>query len=481
MSTLRSIRLLNSVEAGTTTGAQLETYLADIGRRSELSVLLSNRGQSRRMAGSPTTMTAISASPAAINIVFQAATATTSAACQAVTASPIAMNTVANSLAGLNVLGANTVSWGMFTSSIYYQSNLKSVIALYAGVSPSIYPTIASLIADPVAMADIAVSAYAMNAVVADLPTTTLVANSSTAMSLVTGNAVAIGIIAAQTSVMGVVAGSATAMSAIVASSAATASMASQPGAILAISNSATGWATYMAGSYFANNLPTVLANLIGVSTITYPSINSIIADATALAKVAANKAAVQALASNSAAMDALAVSANIGIMLGSTIAMSVIGPNSTAMTSFLNAAGAWAGLFASSVAKGYIIASTALVNVIAGNSSLITYLGTFAKTLAASGTPDGNATSLQPFTGAPAKLLTLAAKEVGIAATYSNYNFGGTPMSGSQAGATLSLSGTGSGGQPAHIAGYTNMTWNFQGVGVTAATLPIITYVDMT
>ena len=261
--------------------------------------------------------------------------------------------------------------------------------------------------------------------------------------------------------------------------------MAAQPGAITAISNSIAAWASFQAGPYFATNLPVVVANLVGISTITYPTLSSIIADATALTKVAASKAAVQALASNSAAMDTLAVSSNISIILGSTIAMGVIGPNSTAMTSFLNASGAWVGLFSSSVAKGYIVASTALVNAVAANPALITYLNTIAiKNVSATGIPDGNPTSLQAFTASPAlpaKLITLSAKEVGIAATYSNYNFGGSAMTGSQAGATLSLSGTGAGGQPTHIAGYTGMTWNFQGPGITAATLPIISFVDMT
>jgi hypothetical protein len=48
--------------------------------------------------------------------------------------------------------------------------------------------------------------------------------------------------------------------------------------------------------------------------------------------------------------------------------------------------------------------------------------------------------------------------------------------MTGTQAGASISLTAA---VQLAHVAGYTNMTWNLQGIGVTA-TLPIITYVDM-
>ena len=485
MPTLRALRLLNAVESGSVVGTQLQTFLNDTGRAAEFSSLLSSRGQSRRMAGSALTMTAIAASLNAANIVFKAATASTSAACQGVVASPIAMAAVAASIPSLNVLVANPVSWGLFNQSSYYEPNIKTIVANYAGVTPANYASIDAMVADSVSMAAIAAAPNAMSAVVASANTTTLMAASSAAMALVASNSVAIDTVAKQTSIMGIVAGSSVAMTEINSRSTAVAKMAFYPGAITAISNSSTAWASYQAGPYFATNLPVVVANLIGVSTVTYPTLTSIIADATALAKVAANKAAVQALASNSAAMDTLAVSANISIILGSTIAMGVIGPNSTAMTSFLNASGAWAGLFSSSVAKGYIVASSALVNIIAANTALITYLNTIAvKNVSATGIPDGNPTSLQAFVASPtlpAKLITLSAKEVGIAATYSNYNFGGSAMTGSQAGATLSLSGTGAGGQPTHIAGYTGMTWNFQGPGITAATLPIITYVDMT
>ena len=481
MPTLRALRLLNAVEAGTVTGTQLQTYLSDTGRASEFSSLLSSRGQSRRMAGSTLTMTAIAASLNASNIVFKAATTSTCAACQGVVASPIAMAAVAASIPSLSVLAANPVSWALFNSSSYYEPNIKVVVANYAGVTPANYASVDALIADSVSMAAIAAAPNAMAAVVASPNATTLMSANSAAMALVASNAVAIEIVAKQTAAMSIIAGSPAAMSEINSRSAAVAKMALYPGAISAIAGSSTGWAGYMAGPYFAANLPTVLANLIGVSPGAFPTLSSIIASATALALVAKSTSATQALASNSAAMSALAVSPNIGIVLGSSIAMAVIGPNSTAMASFLGASGAWDGLFASSVAKGYIMASTALIDSIAGNSLLITYLKAKSVTAAATGVPDGNASSQQAWPGLPAKLITLSAKEVGIAATYSNYNFGGAAMTGSQAGATLSLSGTGPGGQPVHVAGYTGMTWNFQGVGVTAATLPIITYFDMT
>lgn len=480
MSTLRSLRLLGAVEAGTITGAQLQTYLTDPGRASEFSVLLGNRGQSRRMASSPLTMAAITVSSAATDIVFKAATPATAAACQAVVTSSIAMNAVANSKPSLLTLGANPVAWDLFNASAHYESNVRTVIANYANANPASYPTVDSLIVDAVSMGDISAAPFAMSAIVASAPSTAILAGNAAAMALVASNPVAIDIVAAKTSIMSVIANSSLAMTEIVSRSTATNRMASYPGAINAISKVSAAWASYLAGPFFGTNLSLALANLIGANPGNYPTLNSIIADASALALVARNTQAVQALASNNAAMSTLATSPNIGVILGSSTAMAVVGTNTSAMTSFLNASGAWDGLFASSVAKGYIMASNALVDSIAGNSALISYLKGKSVTASATGVPDGNASSQQPFTGLPAKVLVLAAKEVGIAATYSNYNFGGAAMSGSQAGATLSLSGTGPGGQPAHVAGYTTMTWNFQGVGVTAATLPIITYYDM-
>lgn len=66
MSMVRAMRLLNSVEAGTTDAAALQTLLADAGRLSEWSAMLSMRGQVQRMLSSPATMNAVCGSARAI-------------------------------------------------------------------------------------------------------------------------------------------------------------------------------------------------------------------------------------------------------------------------------------------------------------------------------------------------------------------------------------------------------------------------------
>ena len=478
MSTLRSLRLLGAVEAGTVTGAQLETFLADVGRRSELSVLLSSRGQSRRMAGSPLTMGAIVSSPAAINVVFQAATTATSNACQAVVQSPIAMNSVSNSAPSLNVVVANPVSWGLFSGSTYFETNVRAAVANLAGVDPNVYPTVTALINDSQSMSKVTASAAAMSAVVASPATTALLAANQVAMAMVASSASATTTLTAQTSIMGIVAGSTVAMTELNNHAASTAILSNQIGALGVVAGTSAAWTSFMAGPYFSSNLPAIVANLAGLSTSVYPTLASIIADASALGKVALVKNAVAALASNATALSSLASSPNLGVMLGSTTAMSVLGPNTNAMSAFLSNSGSWAGIFGSSVAKGFIAASTPLVDAIAGNAALIKYLGSFTTTVGPGVVPDGVPGTFQPFPGVPAKVLILAAKEIGIAATYSDYRFGGTTIAGTTAGTTLHLTGAST---LTHVAAYAGLTWDFAGAGVTAATEPVITYVDMT
>lgn len=67
MPMIRALRLLNAIEAGTTTGAQLQALLSsDPVRAGEFSVLLGLRGQIRRMLASSVTMAALFASPIAM-------------------------------------------------------------------------------------------------------------------------------------------------------------------------------------------------------------------------------------------------------------------------------------------------------------------------------------------------------------------------------------------------------------------------------
>ncbi len=93
MPMVRAMRLLNAIEAGTTTGAQLETLLtADPGRRAEFNVLLGMRGQMRRMAASSTAMTAVIESATARLAIYN---------------SDIALNAIASSSVAITTITGN--------------------------------------------------------------------------------------------------------------------------------------------------------------------------------------------------------------------------------------------------------------------------------------------------------------------------------------------------------------------------------------
>lgn len=102
MPMVRAMRLLNSIEAGVLTSAQLETLLADAGRLAEFKSLMQMRGQVRRIAASSTALAVVMGSPSAF-----AAVVSSSAAAMAVVAVPTA----------LTALLSNATAWATFLAS----------------------------------------------------------------------------------------------------------------------------------------------------------------------------------------------------------------------------------------------------------------------------------------------------------------------------------------------------------------------------
>ena len=161
MPTIRAMRLLNAIKAGTTTGAQLQTLLtADPGRLAEFNVLLGMRGQMRRMAASSTAMTAVAAS---------------STAMAAVIASSTAMAAVIASSTAMTAVNANdqAVRIWMLAGTNQVWSNFASVTAVAASST---------------AMTAVAASSTAMAAVIASSTAMAAVIASSTAMTAVNAN-----------------------------------------------------------------------------------------------------------------------------------------------------------------------------------------------------------------------------------------------------------------------------------------------------
>ena len=123
MPMIRAMRLLNAIEAGTTTGAQLQALLtADPGRLAEFNVLLGMRGQVRRMAASSTAMAAVIASSTAMTAVAASSTAMT-----AVWASNTATDAVfASATARLAVYNSDTALAALQSTPAQVQRKVTS-------------------------------------------------------------------------------------------------------------------------------------------------------------------------------------------------------------------------------------------------------------------------------------------------------------------------------------------------------------------
>ena len=117
--------MLNAIEAGTTSGAQLETLLGDSGRLAEFNVLLDMRGQARRIASATTTMTAIAASSTAMTAVIASSTALT-----AIVESSTAKMVIFNSDTALAAISASSTALNAMRTAAQYN--------LYGGTTGTI-------------------------------------------------------------------------------------------------------------------------------------------------------------------------------------------------------------------------------------------------------------------------------------------------------------------------------------------------------
>ena len=112
MPMVRAMRMLNAIEAGTTSGVQLQALLQDPGRLGEWQQLLVMRGQTRRIAASSTAMAAVAASSTAM-----AAVAASSTAMAAVVASSTAIAAVAASSTAMAAVAASSTAMAAVAAS----------------------------------------------------------------------------------------------------------------------------------------------------------------------------------------------------------------------------------------------------------------------------------------------------------------------------------------------------------------------------
>jgi hypothetical protein len=480
MSSLRAVRLLNSVEAGITDSAALQTLLGDSGRLSEFSVLMSMRGQARRMAASSVTVDTFINCPIILDAIFTDTDLNNPVVGQAILKKQTAMVLVAADRNTLNIIMANPTSAGLLKASPWFETYIKQLIAnLTPALDSGDYATVQALVTNNAAMGVIVDRAGAMEVIIASPTTFGFVAADLSVMTLVADSSISMNLLVANAADMSVVASSVNAMDAIKVSAVAMPRVTGSAIAMTAIAANDAAFTTLLSSTLFAANAKNALANLAGLNPASYANVNAMIDSNTALTAIVASSKAVTVLATLSSALTYLATSANLGIVLNSSIAMAILGPNTTAMTAFLGNPDAWASLFANTSVKGYIAASTSLVDTVAANADLLTYLLTISAVKEPGVVPDGLSGTFQTFPGMPASILTLTVKEIGIAATFSNYKLGGATSAGTAAGETLNVS---SQVPQAHVAAYSGgITWDFLGAGVTLATQPIVTYVDMT
>jgi hypothetical protein len=491
MPSLRSIRLLNSVEGGTTSGAELEEFLSEPngGRLAEFKVLLSMRGQARRIAASPNTITAIIASPTATLSVFELASPQSSATAFAITESAAAMSAICLSVSAITAIFANPTSKGHFVISPNLSNpNAKNAIAVLAGLVPGTFANIENLIADAQSRAAVIDSDKAMNVLVSNNAAVQAIANSATAIDAITNDVSSLDILITSENAMSIISTSDIAMNELKLSASAVAKIAATPLAIKAVFSQEDAWEIFKSSSYFADNAAKVIVNLAGL-TGTFTTVNGIINNASALTLVAGNAGAMQALAAVPAALTYLAESPNFSIIANSGSAMALLTPTS-AMASFFANADALAAIFDSSGAKSAVFSSSNSLAALKANESALDYLGTIASSTFSTTVPNSAGAQFKPFGGGvPAKVLILRVRQAGIGAIPAGYQFqsgGGAPSFGADKLNVVNVAGVAAlspvYGGLSHVAAYSDLEYDCVTPGVIAITAaPGIQYVDMT
>lgn len=485
MPMLRAVRLLQSVEAGITNGTAFEAYLTDTGRLADFSVLLSMREQVRRMANSITTMDAIIASPIASNAVFGAANPDSKVAVQYMVKSPTAVSLVAASATTLTTVIGNATSWAEFTAGAYYENNILAIIHILAGITPATHATMTALVNNTQGSAALSSYDNAIRAAIESAPTMSLITQNANAMEDIISNISGLTIVLNNDAAMHLISNSSTALSQL--NSASIALIMSIPSAVKIISSYPTAWTDIVSTSSgiapsLEDNLLNLLVNLNDLSS-SFSTVADILADSTAVTLIAENKASMEAITYVASAMTSLKASAHLSIVLNSTVAMSVLGPDDTVMSSLLDVPAAIAPMFASSVVKGYLVASTTLVDKLFATSSIVTYMESIAVQTLPTVFSNGQYATFQDFDTAPSKVLVMGGRGNNIGAIFHDYKFqGSVSSSGTGATNTIAIAGTPAANpqNQTFSGGFVGLQWTTDDAAVTAASLPNLLLVDM-
>jgi hypothetical protein len=478
MSSLRALRLLKSVEAGLTDSTALTTEFADAGKLSEFAVLMSMRGEARRMSESTVTVNTYINSPPALNAIFTNTEFNNRVIGTAVLKENSAMVLVTADRGTLGIIMANPTAAGILKTSPHYETYIKSTIAnLTPALVAGDYATVQALVTDNAAMGIALDFPGAVEAIIASPTTMGFVAADLTIMATLVDSDIAVGLVTSSASSMEIIAAQVNAMDNIVASSVAMPVVASKAAAMVAIAANASAFNKFMASAYFSANRKKAIANMVGLVAGDYADVSAMIDDAEALTAIVASAPASRAFGTDSDAMAYLATSPNLSVILGSATAMAQTEvANATNIGLFLAVDSAIPAVFASSAAKDLIISNDSLTDLFLSGAPR-----DYAETLMTAPTIPTNLNApgtTNVFGGAPAKVLVLKMRANNIGAIAGVYTFGGTVTAGTGVGGTVALKGT---VRETTAFAYTNPTWAIGGIAATAAVSPEWQFVDMT
>jgi hypothetical protein len=394
MGLFRGLNLLQSVEAGTTlgtgTGSLQEILENSAAQTAEFGALLSTRHMARRMAGNAITMTAITSSIDAINVVFQQTTVYNFRPVQEIASNQTAMGLVANNKEAMGAVVDNAVAWNYFISSDYYEDNLVAAISSLLDLTSSDYANVTELVSDGSAMFAIKSSIQGMKALVASTPAMAIVVNLQPTMEAIAGNSDAMTIVASNDAAMKLIANSTVALGEIT-------DLARQivigiPSAVIILGNhNDTGGAwDHILGTSTTLHLTIYPLLLLfgGIDGDAIGSVDAIFADVGASLAIANSKPAMMAIIyeaenkdgafSGDSAFSKILTSANLGTVLGSVVAIEELVQSTVAMGLLMQDNTAFPILLTSAAAKAAIFASTDLkaAMMAEGSNSLATILG---------------------------------------------------------------------------------------------------------
>jgi hypothetical protein len=474
MPTLRALRTLNEIEAGTLSGTNFETRLGSPGHLAEFSSLLTTRSQTRRMASNNASMAAISVSIRAHIAIFKSAIDTNTSLVEALVNNPNAMELIAGEIRCLNAITDNATSFRIFRTSPHFEANILGIVSLLAGININDHSDMTSLLNSSTATAKVAASDRAMKAIVESPSTMAIAVNISTAVSDMTGDASAFKIMARSDSTMNLIAQSSVAMSLV--STANRATVVSIPSALKIFASYDDVWANLMETSATIDNtIYRVVTTLADIDRTLFDTMTSIFKNATETEKVASSTASLIAILNDPTTLDLLINSPNLLGVYDNPNALEIFSTYKTTLVDLIGNETAFSVMLKSVSAKGKIFNSPSLLSTMLteGSSSQATVLS--AAVNATGPIPDAKIGAYQSL-GIPGNIIILTAKIGSITAAQVDNTFIGD----TQPAATFPCPGTSATSvYPVINLPFTNVIWDINSIAATAAAKITITYVD--